>query len=106
MSIFLFIKGSAKSATRSASRNGVAVKNCRLLTSKSKLGGGAETKCEAPCKNEHAVSKWYNEPGSTVKAGRGYVPGALLFYNSNACKAGLGRSRGKRRSKRVRKPRR
>jgi hypothetical protein len=88
MSIFLFVKGAPKSARREAARRNIAVKNCRVLKSRAP---GQETKCETPCKNEAAVSDWYRDPHSSAKPGRGFAPGALLFYNSASCIEAFGR---------------
>ncbi len=72
--IRLSIKGPLKSAKRAASRNRVSVRNCHKLKS-------GRVVCDVPCRQEVAVARWFGKKG-TIRPGRGYPPGTLVFYSS------------------------
>ena len=95
--IYLFVKGSPKSAKRAANRHGVQARSCELVQSRGPRN--QESKCHAACSRDqvNAVVRWYGSPDSSVKPGRGYAPGALLFYNANACEGLSGRKRKRKR---------
>jgi hypothetical protein len=71
----LFIKGPLKSAKREAARRGIGVRNCRV-------NSRTETVCETSdaSPNKVRVMQWFSRTDVNVP-GRGYAPGALLFFN-------------------------
>jgi hypothetical protein len=70
----LFIKGSPANAKRAAARRGIAVRDCHLNKK------GDATFCDAPETARTKVQEWLRDKSSVVQAGRGYTPGALLFF--------------------------
>lgn len=82
----LFIKGPLKSAKREAARRGIAVRNCRVNERR-------ETVCETSdaSSNKVRIMQWFARTDVNVP-GRGYAPGALLFFNG----AGARRRRRRR----------
>jgi len=80
----LIIKGQPKSAKRAAARRGIPVKNCRAINAR-------ETACAAPAHAHARVAAWLDT--GSVREGRGYEPGTLLYFNG-------ARGRGRKRRRR------
>ncbi len=93
--LLLVIKGPAASARREAARRGVPIKVKRTLSH-------GELTAETACSNHRKVMNWFGRQRSTVKMGRGYPPGELLWFNPGACDAAgeLGRASHRRRRRR------
>lgn len=79
MPIRVSIKGTPKMAKRAAARHGVPVRNCGV----SGLPRGTlrkETICDAPDSARAKIMAWYAEK-ETRREGRGFAPGAMLYFN-------------------------
>lgn len=95
--ILLVIAGPKKSALRAASRHGIPARFAKRLAPN-------ETIATTSCKMHRKVGQWFGPKGETIKPGRGYPPGTLLWYNSRGCDSvgELGRARRKPRRRRRR----
>lgn len=91
--INVIVKGPKKAATRAAARRGITLRSCRTVDK--------DIVCKAPCKNFSKLGRWYGEHGGTKK-GRGYPPGTVLIFSSEACPSGSLGGRGRRRRSRRR----
>lgn len=90
MPIFLSVKGPVKSAQRAASRHGL---NAQCREGNRKFG---TVQCKASCVAYGKVVRWYGDREKSKK-GRGFPPGALLYYTSDGCGTGLSGAKRKKR---------
>jgi len=73
----VIVKGDKKNATRAAQRHGVTLRACQ------KHPRFNEVICDAPCGQYRGLAKWLAErqPRGSTRAGRGGLPGSLLFFS-------------------------
>jgi hypothetical protein len=82
--IFLSVKGPCASVRRAGARRGIPVSKCSSYKGHALTKGMTHTKAEAPCTALSKVMRWYGEREG-VRTGRGFPPGALLFFNQGGC---------------------
>ncbi len=93
-SLIVRVKGPRKTAQRAAARRGIHA-TC-------KASSYGEVNCNVPCGQLTKAMRWYGEKTSSLKQGRGYAPGEVLYFSHGSCPTGSlrGASRRKRRKRR------